>query len=99
MFEQEIGEFPPEFGAMRWKIANRLINVAFGISAVNGAGSRQKVPGSGVFIAPYLGLTAKHVIDDILTVHGQRPEAGKQLPIGVKLHQIRTLDQAAFKTT
>lgn len=99
MTDQELGDFPADFGAKRRAIAKRLINVSFGISAVNQGGDRQKLPGSGVFISPGLGLTAKHVMTDIMKLHHGRPKNLELIPISVQLQQVPTLDCEEFRVT
>jgi hypothetical protein len=91
-----IEDFESQLGPRRFAIATRVANVAFSISAVNAAGTRQKIPGSGVFIAPYLAVTAKHVMTDILKIHDGKPEYGNPLNVGVKLHQVVTLNRSKF---
>jgi hypothetical protein len=92
----EIDGFPPSIGEKRLAIVERLKNVAFTLSAVTSSGKLQRVPGSGVFIAPYLGLTAKHVVSDVWQMLPSRPVEGVPQPVGVKLTQTPTFIPGAF---
>jgi hypothetical protein len=98
MTGQEIGDFGAVLGPKRLLVAQRVANVAFGMSAITLSGDRQKVPGSGVFIAPYLGLTAKHVVTDVMRLHTGPAKEGEPLSVALKLHQVATFDQEKFRT-
>lgn len=88
--------FRKALGPARSTVADRLINVTFGITAISDEGKGTKLPGSGIFIAPFLGLTAKHVVVDMMTLHSSRPIYGKRVPVTIRLHQIPTIDYETF---
>jgi hypothetical protein len=95
----EIGGFPPAMGQKRLAVANRVRNVAFSLSAVTASGESYRIPGSGVFIAPYLGLTAKHVVTDVWQMLLARPAPGVTQPLSVKLTQAPTFEPGEFAET
>ncbi|MGK2856872.1 MAG: S1 family peptidase [Thermoanaerobaculia bacterium] len=66
------------------------------MSAISNEGRANKLPGSGVFIAPYLGLTAKHVIAEVKLLHERSVESGTRMDVDLKLHQTLTLDPKKF---
>jgi len=88
--------FRESLGPTRAKVADRLISVTCGITAISDEGKGTKLPGSGIFIAPFLGLTAKHVVVDMMNLHSSRPIYGKRIPVTIRLHQIPTIDHETF---